>query len=150
MKNSIICLFSALLLAGATAQAGNDQKRGQVGATQLQINPWARSSGMAGANTARIRGVEAVHQNIGGLAFVKGTEINFATSKWLTGTDININAFGLTTKTADIEISGSGKCEVSVSDKLEAKLSGSGRVRYKGNPVVSTNISGSGSVVQVD
>ena|SRR5688572_4860398 len=95
MKNSIICLFSALLLAGATAQAGNDQKKGQVGATQLQINPWARSSGMAGANTARIRGVEAVHQNIGGLAFVKGTEINFATTKWLTGTDININAFGL-------------------------------------------------------
>src|SRR5688572_23464070 len=95
MKNSIICLFSALLLAGATAQAGNDQKKGQVGATQLQVNPWARSSGWAGANTARIRGVEAVNQNIGGLAFVKGTEINFATTKWLSGTDINVNAFGL-------------------------------------------------------
>ena len=95
MKNSIICLFSALLLAGATAQAGNDQKKGQVGATQLQINPWARSAGMAGSNTARIRGVEAVHQNIGGLAFVKGTEINFSSTKWLMDTDININAFGL-------------------------------------------------------
>lgn len=88
-------MFSALLLAGATAQAGNDQKRGQVGATQLQINPWARSAGWAGANTARIRGVEAMNQNIGGLAFVKGTDINFSTTKWLTGTDININSFGL-------------------------------------------------------
>ncbi len=29
------------------------------------------------------------------LAFVKGTEVNFATTKWLTGSDININAFGL-------------------------------------------------------
>ncbi|QNF35155.1 DUF2807 domain-containing protein [Adhaeribacter swui] len=62
----------------------------------------------------------------------------------------NIQTFGLSTKTADIEISGSGKCDVSVTDKIEAKLSGSGRVRYKGNPAVSTKISGSGSVVQVD
>lgn len=62
----------------------------------------------------------------------------------------NIKAFGLSTKTADIEISGSGKCEVAVMDKMEAKISGSGRVRYKGSPTVSTKISGSGSVVQVD
>src|SRR6478672_12964904 len=95
MKKSIICMFSALLLAGATAQAGNDQKRGQVGATQLQINPWARSAGWAGSNTARIRGVEAMNQNIGGLAFVKGTDIQFASTRWLSGTDININTFGL-------------------------------------------------------
>jgi hypothetical protein len=88
-------MFFASLLAGATAQAGNDQKRGQVGATELQINPWARSSGMANSNTSRIRGVESMNQNIGGLSFVKGTEVVFSSTKWLTGSDININAFGL-------------------------------------------------------
>ena len=87
-------MFFASLLAGS-ALAGNDQKRGQVGATELQINPWARSSGMAGANTARIRGIEAMNQNIGGLAGITGTEIVFSSSKWLSGTDININALGI-------------------------------------------------------
>ncbi|WP_378016323.1 PorV/PorQ family protein [Adhaeribacter terreus] len=84
----------ASLLAG-TALAGNDQKRGQVGATELQINPWARSSGMASSNTARIRGVESMNQNIGGLSSIEGTEIMFTSTKWLTGTDININALGI-------------------------------------------------------
>lgn len=88
-------MFFASLLAGASAQAGNDQKKGQVGATELQINPWARSSGMANANTSRIRGIESMNQNIGGLSFVKGTEILFSSTRWLSGSDININAFGL-------------------------------------------------------
>jgi hypothetical protein len=88
-------MFFASLLAGASAQAGNDQKKGQVGATELQINPWARSSGMANANTSRIRGVESMNQNIGGLSFVKGTEILFSSTKWLSGSDININSFGI-------------------------------------------------------
>src|SRR5437870_2883965 len=95
MKKSIICMFFASLLAGATAQAGNDAKRGQVGATELQINPWARSAGWAGANTSLAKGVEAMNLNIGGLSHVQGTEFQFTSSKWLTGSDININAFGL-------------------------------------------------------
>ncbi|MBK0402578.1 PorV/PorQ family protein [Adhaeribacter sp. BT258] len=94
MKKSVICMVFASLLAG-TALAGNDQKRGQVGATELQINPWARSSGMASSNTARIRGVESMNQNIGGLSGITGTEILFTSTKWLTGTDININALGI-------------------------------------------------------
>jgi hypothetical protein len=61
-----------------------------------------------------------------------------------------IRAFGLNTRTADVEVSGSGNCELAVSEQLKARISGSGKVRYKGSPAVSTNVSGSGSVVQVE
>src|SRR5688572_28714660 len=94
MKKSIICMFFASLLASTSVLAGNDQKRGQIGATELQINPWARSSGWANANSSMIRGVEAMNMNIGGLSQVTGTEFQFASTKWLSGTDININTFG--------------------------------------------------------
>jgi hypothetical protein len=61
-----------------------------------------------------------------------------------------IRAFGLTTKTADVEVSGSGNCELTVTGQLSARISGSGKVRYKGSPTVSTSISGSGSVLQAE
>lgn len=95
MKKSIICIVFASMLAGTSVLAGNEDKRGQVGATELQINPWARSSGWASANTAKIRGVESVSQNVGGLAHISGLEVNFTTTKWLSGMDVNINALGI-------------------------------------------------------
>jgi hypothetical protein len=61
-----------------------------------------------------------------------------------------ISAFGLTTKTAEVAVSGSGNCELVVTEQLKTRISGSGKVRYKGNPAVSTNISGSGSVIRVE
>lgn len=61
-----------------------------------------------------------------------------------------IRAFGLATRTADVEVSGSGNCELTVAQQLQARISGSGKVRYKGSPAVSTSISGSGSVLQVE
>jgi hypothetical protein len=61
-----------------------------------------------------------------------------------------VRAFGLTARTADVEVSGSGTCELAVTEELRARISGSGKVRYKGSPTVSTNISGSGSVLQVE
>ena len=61
-----------------------------------------------------------------------------------------IRAFGLTTKTAEVAVSGSGNCELAVSEQLKTRISGSGKVRYKGNPAVSTTISGSGSVMRVE
>lgn len=96
MKKILVGMTLASLLAGAQdALAGNDQKRGQAGATELTVNPWARSSGWASANTAGIRGVESIGSNIGGLAYVTGTEVLFSSTRWLSGTDININALGL-------------------------------------------------------
>lgn len=54
--------------------------------------------------------------------------------------------YDLETKTAELEIYGSGDIETRVSETLEASISGSGNVRYVGNPQVFTQISGSGNV----
>ena len=94
-------LLSIILILTFTYQfssAGNKDRAGQAGAYELLINPWARSSGWNGLNTANVRGLESLNQNVAGLAFTKKTEVLFARSIYLQGTDININAFGFAQK----------------------------------------------------
>jgi hypothetical protein len=79
----------------ASSFAGNPERAGSAGASELRINPWARSSGLAGLNTANVKGLEAMNSNIAGMAFNKGTEILFSYSDYLRGTDIAINSFGI-------------------------------------------------------
>lgn len=81
--------------------AGNPDRAGQAGATQLLINPWARSSGYGGSNVSSARGLEAMFINVAGTAFTKKTELLFSRTQWLKGTDININAFGLTQRVGE-------------------------------------------------
>lgn len=98
---SIVAL-SLLVTAPVTKVfAGNPDRAGSAGATELLINPWARSSGWAGSNIAGARGLEASFLNVAGIAFTKKTEIMFARTQWLKGTDININAFGLTQRVGE-------------------------------------------------
>jgi hypothetical protein len=90
-------LLAALTLSVVALQftyAGNGDRAGSAGSTDLLINPWARSSGWAGANTAFSRGLESQFTNVAGMAFTKKTEIIFAHSMWLAGTGINIESFG--------------------------------------------------------
>ncbi len=84
------------LISTTDVFAGNPDRAGQAGATELLINPWARSSGWAGSNVAGARGLEAMYTNIAGTAFTKKTELLFAQTIYLQGTDIKINTFGLT------------------------------------------------------
>jgi hypothetical protein len=88
-------MMVALATVVASAYAGNPDRRGQAGATDLLIVPWARSGGWTGVNTSLVRGIEAERLNVAGLAFTKGTELNFSRTTWLSGSDIFINAFGL-------------------------------------------------------
>lgn len=83
------------------ALAGNKDRTGQAGASELLINPWARSSGWCGLNTANIHGLEAMNQNPAGLAFTTKTEVIFAHTNWLSGAGININSFGLSQRVGD-------------------------------------------------
>ena len=61
MKNrysKILVLVSLIaVLSAGTATAGNDDRRGTAGASELLINPWARSAGWGGVNTACAQGV---------------------------------------------------------------------------------------------
>ncbi len=83
------------VLVTGIAVGGNDNRAGQAGATELLINPWARSAGWMNANTATVRGLDAQFLNVAGTAFTKKTEVGFTHTTWLKGSDVNINAFGL-------------------------------------------------------
>lgn len=76
------------------AFAGNPDRAGQAGATQLLINPYARSSGIGGINIANTYGIESIITNPAGIARTRRTEFVFSHTRWLVGSDININALG--------------------------------------------------------
>lgn len=60
----------------------------------------------------------------------------------------NASLYQINSQKAEVEISGSGRVQVSVQDELTAKISGSGEVYYKGSPKMDSKISGSGKVIQ--
>lgn len=78
---------------GVVALAGNPERAGQAGATQLLINPYARSSGLGGLNISNCQGIESVIINPAGIALTRRTEFIFSHTRWLVGSDIAINAF---------------------------------------------------------
>lgn len=90
--------IGGLVVAGTMSvslMAGNPDRAGQAGATELLINSFARSAGWANANLAGVRGLESTLMNVAGLAFTKGTEVMFHRTNWLVPSGININSFGL-------------------------------------------------------
>lgn len=62
----------------------------------------------------------------------------------------NAESYNLQTVDTKVDITGSGRADVNVSDELDVNISGSGSVHYKGWPRLSTRISGSGKVVHED
>ncbi|MCF8304680.1 MAG: DUF2807 domain-containing protein [Bacteroidales bacterium] len=62
----------------------------------------------------------------------------------------NYKAFRLASNTADVVVSGSGDCEVNVSQELAVDISGSGNVYYKGNPSINTSITGTGELIDAN
>ncbi|MCZ2356365.1 MAG: PorV/PorQ family protein [Bacteroidia bacterium] len=93
MKNKILIWVFWIVSFGYTL-AGNPERSGQAGATQLLINPYARSGGFHGLNVANGTGAEGYYYNPAAFAHVRRTELLFSHTRYLVGTDININAFG--------------------------------------------------------
>ena len=94
----IFKILFLILLSCSAAYAGNGDRAGQAGATQLLINPYARTSGLGGSNISLVEGLESQYLNIGGLTKTKKTELIFSRTAWLMGTGININTFGFSQK----------------------------------------------------
>lgn len=111
-----LCLTGLMALLIGTAYAGNPDRAGSAGASELLINPWARSSGWAGSNMASIRGLEALYLNVAGTAFTTRTELIFARTDWLKGTDIGINAFGLSQKIGETGVMSIGVMSMSFGE----------------------------------
>ncbi len=97
-------LISCVTTVGAWA--GNPERRGQAGASELLINPWAASSGWAGANSGSITGVEALMFNVGGLSKINRTELSLTNMQYLVGADISINAIGLAQRMSETGVLG--------------------------------------------
>jgi len=101
-RNLIVILIVALIFPIAESTfAGNKDRSGQAGATELLINPWARSSGWASANMSRVRGLEAIWGNVAGTAFTDKTQLIFSNTQWLKGTGTNIMSFGISQRVGD-------------------------------------------------
>ena len=107
-KLAVILFAGAMLVNNSALFAGNQDRAGQAGASELLLNPWARSSGWADANVAGCRGLEAQFLNVAGIAFTKKTELLFDHTNYLSGTGIGINSFGFTQRTGASGVLGLG------------------------------------------
>ena len=93
-KNKIQLLLIGMVIS-SLVWAGNDERAGQAGASELLVNPWARSTGMGNSGSLLAYGIEAMHLNVAGLAQTKKLEINFSHRDWLGQSGIDVNAFGV-------------------------------------------------------
>ncbi len=109
---SIFTVFVlTMLLSTPQMMAGNDKRRGTAGAPELMINPWARSSGWGGVNVANARGLDAMFNNVAGLAFVESTEFAYTNTIWMGGKNglvsgAGINTFGLARRVGEAGVLG--------------------------------------------
>lgn len=105
MTKQIVGAVLGVCLAHASF-AGNTERIGQAGASELLINPWARSSGMGGSGTAFVNGVEAFNLNISGLTAINKTELYFTNVSLFTGSDISINSLALGQRVGESSVLG--------------------------------------------
>ncbi len=115
-KSIIAVLLTAVLVLPMVSFAGNKDRSGQAGASELLINPWARSSGWGGVNVANSFGLESIYTNVAGLAFTKKTELIFSHTQWLKGSEIGINNFGFAQKVGESSVLGVSVMTMSFGD----------------------------------
>lgn len=112
----VSALAVAMLFSSVSTFAGNEDRAGQAGASELLINPFARSTGWGSANSASISGLEAMYMNVAGVSFTKRTEVVFAHTEWLVGSGTRINSFGLTQKVGEAGVLGLGIMSMGFGD----------------------------------
>lgn len=92
----LACVFVSAF--AVTAEAGNPDRQGEAGAYELLMNPWARSAGLHSMSTANVSGVEALRLNVAGVARINKTQASLGYARYLQGSGINMNAFGISQK----------------------------------------------------
>ncbi len=98
-----ITLFLILLL-NFGLYAGNEDRVGSAGASELLINPWSRSSATGDAGVASINGLEASFVNIAGLAFTNKTQLKFNYSNWMGSAGISFNSAGIAQRISESSV----------------------------------------------
>lgn len=110
-----------MLLSYQSVWAGNDNRRGVAGATELLVNPWARSTGWGSVSVANVRGIDAFYSNIAGLSFIPKMEVAYSNTMLYGGktglnSGGNINAFGLGVRVSDNGVLGLSLMSVGFGD----------------------------------
>jgi hypothetical protein len=118
MRKALKSITIALVITASVQPVlgGNSDRAGQAGATELLINPWARSSGMGSAGTASARGLEAQWLNVAGMAYTQKTEVLFSNTQWLVGSGVMINSFGVSQKIGEAGVIGLSVMNMSFGD----------------------------------
>ncbi|MBM3435667.1 MAG: PorV/PorQ family protein [Bacteroidetes bacterium] len=111
MKNiykylAIVFLATLISLPWIQVFAGNKDRAGQAGASELLINPWARNSGWGGANVACVRGIDGIFNNVAGIAHTPKTELSFSYADWLKGADVKLMTAGLAQRVGESGVFG--------------------------------------------
>ena len=114
MKNIFRILAVVVVLTALTSQsvyAGNDERRGTAGASELLINPWARNTGWGGVNVASVRGLNSMFSNVAGLAFVESIEVGYTNTMLYGGksgltSGATLNTFGLAVRIFERGVAG--------------------------------------------
>jgi len=78
--------------------AGNPDRQGEAGASELLLNPWARSAGFHSMNTSCAFGVEALRMNVAGIGRIEGSELHVANTRLYEGSTLGVNALGFAKK----------------------------------------------------
>lgn len=89
-----LTLTIALCTPALLSIAGNKDRSGSAGASELLINPWSRGTGLGCSDVSSVKGLEATFMNVAGLAFTKKTELIFSHTNWFQGSGITVNNFG--------------------------------------------------------
>lgn len=122
MKKSfkyIVLSFAVLIGFGAPQIfAGNKDRSGQAGASELLINPWAASSGWGNAGMSFVHGVEAIYGNVAGISACRTLDVNFSHTSWLVGigNDTRISSFGFLARVGESSVLGLSLMSFSIGE----------------------------------
>lgn len=95
MNTKFYIIFFSVICFTQVLTAGNPDRQGQAGASELLMNPWGRSAGLHSMTTSSVMGVEAMRINIAGLSRIKSFEVAVSNNRLFSGTGMNLNSFGL-------------------------------------------------------
>lgn len=105
LKNIVrFSLFVGAFAISTNAIAGNEDRIGSAGASELLVNPWARSAGYGTAGIASVNGLEAQFANIAGLAFTDRTQVKFNYTNWMGSANISLNSAGIAQRLSDQDV----------------------------------------------
>ncbi len=106
-KSIVVVSLTILFLGFSNAAfAGNKDRTGQAGATELLINPWASTAGWGNAGMSSVRGVEAIWSNVAGITSTNSMDLHFSYTDWLKGSGVNAYSFGFATRLSESVVAG--------------------------------------------